>query len=251
MSTYVLVHGSWHAAWCWYKIVSRLERAGHRAIAIDLPSHGKDRTPAREVTMAHYVDAIGRVLDAAGEPVVLVAHSRGGIAITQAAEAYPERIRTLVYVAAFLVPPGETLLPLAFADTDSLIMSNLDVNQAEGWDMLRADAFRAALYADCAEDDVALARALLAPEPIGPTNTPICTTAERFGRIPRAYIELLQDRAVSPRLQRTMYTALPCRNVLSIDAGHSAYFSRPDELTRVLLRAGGDVHEGGHHDGAR
>lgn len=79
MSTFVLVHGSWHAAWCWYKIVPRLERAGHRAIAIDLPGHGLDQTPLTDVTMDSYVDAIGGAVDEAGEPVVLVAHSRGGI----------------------------------------------------------------------------------------------------------------------------------------------------------------------------
>ena len=120
-------------------------------------------------------------------------------------------------------------------------MPNLDVNQEEGWDMLREDAFRAALYADCSDDDVRLAHALLTPEPARPTSTPIRTTDERFGRIPRVYIELLQDRAVSPALQRKMYTAMPCKEVLSIDASHSAYFSQPDELTTKILRAGGDL----------
>jgi pimeloyl-ACP methyl ester carboxylesterase len=239
MSTYVLIHGSWHAAWCWYKIVPRLEQAGHRAIAIDLPGHGRDRTPASEVTLSGYVAAITDVLDAADETVVLVAHSRGGIAITQAAEARPEKIQNLVYLAAFLVPNGETIVPFAFADSDSLIMPNLDINQDAGWDMLRSEAFRPALYHDCSNDDVALAQTLLAPEPIGPTNTPMQTTAERFGRVPRVYIELLQDRAVSPMLQRKMYTALPCQDVLSLDASHSAYFSKPDELAARILQAGG------------
>jgi pimeloyl-ACP methyl ester carboxylesterase len=241
MSTYVLVHGSWHGAWCWHKIVPRLERAGHTAIAIDLPSHGRDRTPPGAVSMQHYVDAICRVLDAADEPVVLVAHSRGGLPITQAAEERPEKIRTLVYLAAFLIPNGETILPLAFTDESSLIMPALDIDQEAGWDMLRPEAFRPALYADCSEDDVTLAHALLTPEPTAPTNTPIQITDERFGRIPRVYIKLLQDRAVSPALQEKMYTAVPCRRVLCVDASHSAYFSKPDELTAVILQAGGDA----------
>jgi pimeloyl-ACP methyl ester carboxylesterase len=238
MSTYLLIHGSWHGAWCWHKILPRLERAGHRALAIDLPAHGRDRTPPGAVSMQDYVDAIVRVLDAEPEPVVLVGHSRGGLAITQAAEARPEKIRTLVYLAAFLIPAGTTILPLALADTDSLIVPHLEIDQAAGWDMLRAEAFRPALYADCSDDDVALAATLLTPEPIGPTNTPIATTAERFGRLRRVYIELLQDRAVSRTLQRTMYAAMPCAEVLRIDAGHSAYFSRPDELTERIIEAG-------------
>jgi hypothetical protein len=35
-----------------------------------------------------------------------------------------------------------------------------------------------------------------------------------------------------------MYTATPCDEVLTIDASHSAYFSRPDELARKILMAG-------------
>ena len=240
MSTYVLIHGSWHGAWCWYKIVPRLRAAGHRVVAPDMPGHGRDHTPLGGITMDDYVACITSVLDAADEPVVLVAHSRGGIAITQAAEARADSVRTLVYLAAYLVPSGETLIPLAFSDTDSLVMPSLDVNQDEGWDMLRREAFRPALYADCDDADVALADALLTPEPSGPTNTPIATTAERFGCIPRVYVELTEDRAVSASLQRRMYEAMPCRDVLSIAASHSAYFSQPGALAEKLLIAGGD-----------
>lgn len=235
MSTYVLIHGSWHGAWCWHKIVPRLQAAGHNAIAIDLPSHGRDRTPAAQVTMQSYVDAICKVLDTQQEPVILVGHSRGGLAITQAAQARPDKIKSLVYLAAFLIPDGETIFPLATTDRDSLILPNLDVNRDEGWDMLRESAFKDALYADCSEEDLALATALLTPEPIMPSATPIAVTEERFGSIARIYIELLQDRAVSHALQRRMLARLPCQSVLQIDAGHSAYFSKPDELARHLL----------------
>jgi hypothetical protein len=76
-------------------------------------------------------------------------------------------------------------------------------------------------------EDVALAYALLTPEPRGPgspTNTPIRTTPENFGRVARAYIELTQDRAVSRSIQKRMYMATPCAPVLSIDASHSGTF---------------------------
>ena len=235
MSTYVLIHGSWHGAWCWYKIAARLEAAGHSAIAIDLPSHGRDWTPAKEVTMQRYVDAICAVLDTQQEPVILVGHSRGGLAITQAAEARPDKIKSLVYLAAFLIPDGETIFPLVTTDGDSLILPNLDINRDEGWDMLRRSAFKEALYADCSEEDLALAMALLTPEPMMPSATPIKVTEERFGSIPRTYIALLQDRAVSHALQRRMLARMPCQTVLQIDAGHSAYFSKPDELAGHLL----------------
>jgi hypothetical protein len=81
--------------------------------------------------------------------------------------------------------------------------------------MLRREEFREALYQNCSDDDVAHANPLLAPEPSEPGNTPARTTDQNFGRVPRVYIELTQDRAVS-------------------------YFSNRDELTEKILLAGVD-----------
>jgi len=65
--------------------------------------------------------------------------------------------------------------------------------------------------------------------------TPVAVTQENFGRVPRVYIECLQDRAIPPALQKQMYTATPCRNVLSMDTSHSPFFSAPRALADHLL----------------
>lgn len=233
MSTFVLVHGSWHGAWNWHKIVPRLEAAGHRAIAIDLPGHGRDRRPVGSVTLADCVGAVCDAVDAQVDPVVLVGHSRSGIVISQAAEERPDRVKRLVYLAAFLVPHGRAMLPYALRDRESLVLPNVTMNEAEGSHMLREEAYRAALYADCSDEDIALCTALLTPEPNAPASTPLRLTPERFGRVPRTYIECTQDRAVSIRAQREMHAALPC-DVITMEASHSPFFSKPDELARHL-----------------
>lgn len=235
MATFVLVHGSWHAAWCWHKIVSRLEAQGHTVFVPDLPAHGRRWGAYKDVGLEHYVEAVCADIDCANEPVVLVAHSRGGIVASQTAEARSGRIAALVYLAAFLLPNGARVLEYGRNDTDSLIGKNLDVNPELGFDMLRAEAFREALYHDCDEEDIALAHLLLTPEPLRPTMTPLKLTPEKFGSVRRFYIELSQDRAVSASLQRRMYAAMPCERVMTIDSSHSAYFSQPDELTARIL----------------
>lgn len=234
MSTYVLIHGSWHGAWCWYKVVPRLEQAGHTALAIDLPGHGRDWTPPQDVSMQTYIDRVCGVLDTLPEPAILVGHSRGGIVISQAAESRPEKIKALVYLAAYLIPTGEAMLPTALGDTESLIVSNLTLNEEQGWHMLKAEAFEPALYADCPSEDVALARALLTPEPNAPVATPLELTDANFGRVPRIYITTLADRGVSTALQKTMYTRLPCQQVISLNTSHSPFLSAPDELVKHL-----------------
>jgi pimeloyl-ACP methyl ester carboxylesterase len=234
MSTYVLIPGSWHGAWCWYKIIPLLEQAGHRAIAVDLPGHGRDWTDPRNVSLQSYVESVCEVLDAQAEPVILVGHSRGGIVISQTAEHRPQRIRTLVYLAAFLIPNGEAMLPTALSDSESLIVSNLGVNEERGCHMLKAEACREALYADCSQEDVALATALLTPEPNAPVATPLNLSDEHFGRVPRVYIEILRDKGVTPCLQRKMYTTTPCQQIISMETSHSPFLSAPQQLVGHL-----------------
>lgn len=235
MATFVLIHGSWHAGWCWHKIVSRLEAKGHTVFAPDLPAHGRSWGMHKEIGLKDYVNAVCADIDRASEPVVLVAHSRGGIVASQLAELRPDRIAACVYVAAYLIPDGKRVLDYAILDRDSLVLRNLDIDRERGTDMLRQQAFRESLYHDCDDDDLALANLLLTPEPIKPAATPLKLSEANYGRVPRFYIELTEDRAVTLPLQRQMQEAVPCERVMSIDASHSAYFSKPDKLTDCIL----------------
>jgi hypothetical protein len=70
----------------------------------------------------------------------------------------------------------------------------------------------------------------VAPEGLRPA-----LTEANYGRVPRVYITCLQDRTISPTRQRTMYTATPCRTVLTLNTGHSPFFSAPEALVAHLL----------------
>ena len=235
MSTYVLIHGAWHGAWCWERVVPLLARAGHRVLAPDLPGHGRDRTPVRDVTLRAYADRVCQVLHEAAEPVVLVGHSMGGTVITEAAERRPADVGTLAYVAAFLLRESESLIQIASADREALVLPNLVVSEDQASATVRPEAIRDAFYGDCAPEDAARAQSLLVPQALAPFQTPVRMTRARWGRIPRVYIECLRDRAISPSVQRKMYTALPCRKVIAMDTDHSPFYSAPRELADHLL----------------
>ena len=251
MSTYVLVHGSWHGAWCWYKITARLRIPRPHRHRLDMPGHGRDWRAPGSLTMQDYVDTLTAILDRASEPVVLVVHSRNGIVASLAAEGRPDRIRKLVYLASYLAPIGDTP-PLAKSrdgwagDPKSLLWARqgVVVNREGGWDMLKREIYRDALDADCSEDDIALAYALLTPEargPNSPTETPLRTDGGKF----RPRTRHLHRADPGPRRHLGCPEAHVsghscCERVLTIEASHSAYFSQPDQLARQILIAGDD-----------
>ncbi len=234
MSTFILVHGAWHGAWCWYKIVPLLERAGHEVIAVDLPSLGVDQTPIAAVTLDACADRVADALNATPGQSILIGHSMAGVVISQAAERHPDKVKTLVYISAFLLRDGESVFAMASRDPGK--MSGIATVSADKLSMTcDASGVRDVFYGECAEEDVALARLLLRPQALGPMAAPQCVSSSRFGRVPRVYVECLRDNVVPPTLQRAMHAASPCARVIVMDTDHSPFFSRPRELTEHFL----------------
>jgi pimeloyl-ACP methyl ester carboxylesterase len=234
MATFVLVHGAWHGGWCWRKVVPLLERAGHRALAPDLPGHGSDRTPLAQVTLRAYADRVCQVAAGEREPVILVGHSMGGAVISQAAEQCPDSVRTLVYLAAFLLPGGSSLFEAARGGEQGVLSSHLRPEPANGRMLVADEGLVPSFYHDCSAEDVAFARARLVPQALEPLGATLETSDARFGRVPRVYVECLRDQAIPIALQRKLVAAMPCRKVVSLDTSHSPFFSAPDALAREL-----------------
>ena len=229
-----MIHGGWHGAWCWDRVVPHLEQAGHEVVRFDLPGHGEDRTPAVEVTLQGYTDRVVDALDAQPEPVVLVGHSLGGIAISQAAEQRPEKIEKLVYVCALLLPSGKSASDNSQEDNDSVVFNNVEVQGDLGRIVIKEEGLKQALYHDCPDEDFERARRLITPQPAAPLGTPIEVTDENFGRVRRTYVHTTQDRTISPTVQEKMYTKLPCEKVVSMATGHLPFFAEPGELAGHL-----------------
>ena len=238
MSTYVLIHGGWHGAWCWDRLAPRLCGAGHTVLAPDLPGHGAAPTPVAARPWEQYLPTVLAAIDAVTEPVVLLGHSSGGMLISDAAEQRPERIAALVYLSAFLLPPGVTPPEAMRGDPDSRLAAALDVDPARGVTTVRPEAARDVFYHDCDDATAAWALGRLQPEPIVPRAEPGASparTAERFGRVPRVYIECTADRALGPTTQRRMHAALPCSRVYTLPTSHSPFLSAPDALAEHLV----------------
>ena len=235
---YVIVHGAFQGGAQWHEVRRALEEAGHPVETPDLPGRPGNPLPVDAVTLNRHRDCVLEVISRFREPTVLVGHSFGGITISAVANEAPERVRTLVYVAAYLPRSGESARLLAREDSDS--------RWNEGNFVISPDyATVTALREDCVMlfgEDLSPEQQRLLPdrlvsEPLRPIRTPVTLDAQRFGRVDKVYVKTLRDNTISPRMQDTMLARVPVRKVVEIDSSHSPYISRPVELARILLDA--------------
>jgi pimeloyl-ACP methyl ester carboxylesterase len=234
LKTFILIHGSWHSAWNWHKLIPILEGQGHTVMALDLPSMGRDKTPIQKVKMRTTVKKICTLVDKIEGQVILVGHSKNGIMISQVAELRPDKVEKLVYLAAYLIPNGKTQREYSAQDTEGILKPFVTYHEKTHSTTLEAVIYKEGLYHDCADNIVELAKLLLSHEPVESGTVALQLTEKNYGRIPRFYIECTEDKAVTPFIQRKMYTETPCKKVYSMATSHSPFFSQPEKLASIL-----------------
>ena len=236
----VLVHGGYHGPWCWEKLVPLLRGEGHEVSAPELPGRGADSTPFEKIDAAAYAKAVIDVLDAQRTPAVVVGHSSSGLVVSRAAEARPERIRTLVFLSGFVMRDGEAWRP--GQDPGTKVTPVLRVDFRPGTkipaqtriDVSNPDAVKLAFYNDCSDADARAAIARLVPEPPRPLGEPLRLTAQRFGGVDKVYVFCAKDNAVSPKHQQGFAAKWPMRRTITLESGHSPFLSMPERLAQVL-----------------
>jgi pimeloyl-ACP methyl ester carboxylesterase len=151
----------------------------------------------------------------------------------------PERVARLVYVAGIMLPSGGTFLdvirtllptiPAADGIAPHLVWSEDRLTSR----VTEAGAI-ATFFNDCTAEDAAWAAARLTPQPERGRAVSPTLTAERFGSVPRVYIEAALDRSVIPPAQALMQSMTPGARRIPIDAGHVPQLSRPAELAAMI-----------------
>ena len=232
MASFVLISGAWHAGWCWERVVPLLSAAGHRAIAPDLIGMGPDAARLGEASVAAWAAQIADIVSAEPELVVLVGHSRGGVVISEVAELVPDRIARLVYVAAFLLPDGRSIA--AEIEADGADTAAMLAPGGRGGLKVRHELAAGMFYNTSPPEWAEHAVARLTAEPAGSLVHAVRVTAERFGRVPRGYVECLRDQAVPIALQRRMQAVWPCEKLVTLDTDHSPFYSAPDDFAAAL-----------------
>ncbi len=236
----ILIHGAWQGSWAWSRLLPVLAQAGFRTEAIDLPGNGSDRTPPAAVSLDCYAAHVGDWIRSGDDPVVLVAHSGGGVIASEVAERCHDRVSGVVYVAGMMLPNGssfgDVVGPLVAADPAAAgIRPHLVWSADAQTSTVPPDAARQIFYHDCAPEDAEAASARLTPQAEGGRAVSPRLTPQRFGTVPRLYVEALHDRSVVLAAQRRMQAMVPGAAVVSLDSGHAPQLSMPEKLAACVI----------------
>jgi pimeloyl-ACP methyl ester carboxylesterase len=192
MTAFGLIHGGCHGAWCWDLLIPELEAQGHTAVAIDLPitDAGIGARGCADIV----VDRLADVTD----PLVLVAHSMGGLV----APLVPSRrsVDCLVFVCAVLPEPGLSLMEQVLRD--GLINPAAFPMDDDGHIVCPPQTAIDSFYHDC-------------PPEV-------------------AYVRCLDDRVVDPDWQVRAAQERLDVHTIDLPGGHSPFLSRPAALADVL-----------------
>jgi pimeloyl-ACP methyl ester carboxylesterase len=239
---FVLIHGGFHGAWCWQRLIPELERLGHEAIAIDLPGHG-----TRRDERSTQADRRGAVLAVMQSDDVLVGHSGGGYEITLAANEAPDKVKHLIYLAAVLPAEGRSLVELIGGQKNGEKVTRIQSEKAGMHKFTRMNAqgrmecYDFPAIHDYFYHDVDEATARWAFEQLTPAPLEFLAETVSIPRFwkeapPRSFIRCLQDRGGGRFLNGATIERLGVEE-LTIDTSHSPFLSKPRELADLMVHA--------------
>lgn len=226
----LLVHGAWGSPALWSEVEQRLAAAGVETSAADLPTmRSKDATLADDVAVVRAIPA--------GRTAVLCGHSYGGAVITEAATTMPEACH-LVYLAAFVLEEGETVLELMnarsspgggrldFRDDGTVLPAEWDARVAQ-----YSEPTRSRLTA-------------VPPRPFAARAALTPMAAPAWRTLDSTYLLATQDSFLHPDTQREM--SARATRTIEIGSDHFPQLARPDEVASliavtVMAHASGEI----------
>jgi predicted alpha/beta hydrolase family esterase len=240
MTDFGLVHGAYHGAWCWERLTPELERLGHRVFTVDLPAEDP------EAGAAEYAAAAVTAFADAGEDLVLVGHSLGGLTIPLIAASRP--VRQLIFLAAMIPRPGQTHDEVMAAEPDMVLPgpeggAYLGSDGAVRW---RPEAAASWFYADCPAELAAWAAARLRGQFWAITSE--MSPLSAWPGTPCAYLLGSHDPVINPAWSRSAARTVLGVQPVELDVGHTPFLAAPALMAQVIADVSADPGTGSPAD---
>lgn len=241
MATFVLVHGAWHGGWCYKRVAARLRAAGHEVYTPTLSGLGeRSHLMSRAINLdTHVRDVVNVIGWEELDDIVLCGHSYGGMVIAGVADQVPEKIRSIVYLDAFVPANGQSLFDLMTPETQAAFRDEAKHN-GEGYLMSPMPAAVFSLN----PKDAAWVDRMCVKHPLACFEQKIALAggAARIGK--RTYIMAAGWAAPAALGGVSPFVAIAERlkhdkawQVVSVPCGHDVMVDMPAALAELLIAA--------------
>src|SRR3954451_23466430 len=219
--TVVLVHGGFVDGSGWQGVYDILRKDSYDVSVVQNPT----------LSLEGDVAATKRIIDAQGEPVILVGHSYGGAVITGAGT--DPNVAALVYIAGFVPDEGESVETLiADPPPDAPVPPILPPQ--DGFLALDREKFSDSFAADVDTEEAEFMADSQVPWGVDALSGPISEPAWR--NKPSWYLITTEDRMIPPPAQRAM-SERAGSTVVEAEASHSVYVSQPEAVAELIEEA--------------
>ena len=227
MTTFALIHGAWHGAWCWDPLVPELERRGHRAVAVDLPCDDPAATT---------MDNAKRVADSVADTdddVVVVGHSLGGITAVVVPLLRP--VRKVVLLAALVPRPGRSLGEVMASEPDTIteefnaVPRHVGEGGAVSWDPAVAAQF---FYRACDSTTAQWAASKLRTQTWTTSREPC--PLDKWPDCELTSIICTEDELLRPEWSRRIAHEVLGIEPVELPGGHFPMLAIPSQLAEAL-----------------
>jgi len=240
--TYVLLHGGGSTGRFWDRLIEHLDAP---SLAIDLPGRADRPADLATLSVDEEVESVVTDIKAAEieEPIVIVAHSSGGLVVPGVVAALGGRVDRIVVNAALVPPDGGSGLDCMQPQHAAGLRDGVERARKSG-DVITlpgppddAERFRRSYGGDPLDDDqlaYIVDPVRCVPDTVHHYFQPVHWS--EAADVDVTYIVNEHDRPIPTELQDEMWARLPRRpRVIRLDSGHIPAVTQPAEFARLLV----------------
>jgi pimeloyl-ACP methyl ester carboxylesterase len=231
MARFLLIHGTWHGAWCWERLVPILKERGHAVWAptlIGLAERSGEASPQTGLTT--HVDQITKLIQDTGlNDFTLVGHSYAGLVMVGTAERLPKNITHLVYLDSLVPDHGQSAFDLMPGAESGFVQAMRNAGSEYLVPPMPPQDLGVTKKAD-----VKWMTTHMTPMPILTHREKVDAPQRKAFKIPSTYIHCLQfglGAGFARQARRNGW------QVLDVDDGHDVMITNPKLLADLLEQA--------------
>jgi pimeloyl-ACP methyl ester carboxylesterase len=235
MKIFVLVHGAYHGAWCWQRVIPFFREKKITVLTPTLSGLGENaHLLSPSINLSTHITDVTSLLERENlREVVLVGHSYSGFVVAGVAERVPDRIGHLVYLDAMVPENGQKVF-----DVRNELRADVREISFNGKQVKVLPPHAPEVFGVTDPEDAAWVKALMVPTPAACYDEPLAITNPGARSLPKTYLlNEIQGSGSSGQLHLDAYEKARGDHWSrkKIPGPHDSMITHPKQLAKALI----------------